>query len=160
MNNAFPVLIIIHLALTCAAVPEVRADSLSEAELIALDDAWIDAEVSGDREALERILYAQYYLIAPDFEDDFTCSKVVIAFNKRGDTRRRPRSAACIAADSGGCTRLVRFSDRPHRFILFRRAPVWLSYHSAAGEKGGAYSCLYSIDCDYDRCPAGYSVAG
>lgn len=60
MNNAFPVLIIIHLALTCAAVPEVRADSLSEAELIALDDAWIDAEVSGDMEALERILDEQF----------------------------------------------------------------------------------------------------
>ena len=60
MNNAFPALIIIHLALTCAAVPEVRADSLSEAELIALDDAWIDAEVSGDREALERILDEQF----------------------------------------------------------------------------------------------------
>ena len=60
MNNAFPVVIIIHLALTCAVVPEVRADSLSEAELIALDDAWIDAEVSGDREALERILDEQF----------------------------------------------------------------------------------------------------
>ena len=31
-----------------------------EAEIIALDDAWINAEVSGDRDALERILHKEF----------------------------------------------------------------------------------------------------
>ena len=39
---------------------EATADSLAEAELVALDHAWIDAEVSGDRKALERILDEQF----------------------------------------------------------------------------------------------------
>ena len=32
----------------------------AEAELIALDDAWIEAEVKGDRETLERILHEDF----------------------------------------------------------------------------------------------------
>ncbi len=39
---------------------ESAADLSPEAELIALDDAWIDAEVSGDRAALERILHEDF----------------------------------------------------------------------------------------------------
>ena len=35
-------------------------DSVRGAELIALDDAWIDAEVRGDRSALERILHEDF----------------------------------------------------------------------------------------------------
>ena len=46
--------------LACALASEATADSLAEAELIALDDAWINAEVSGDRKALERILDEQF----------------------------------------------------------------------------------------------------
>jgi hypothetical protein len=39
--------------------------SAAEAELIALDDAWIDAEVRGDRAALERILHEQFLATYP-----------------------------------------------------------------------------------------------
>ena len=60
MKHTFLMLMIVFLVLTCEVVPTARADSLSEAELIALDDAWIDAEVSGDRETLERILDEQF----------------------------------------------------------------------------------------------------
>ena len=38
----------------------VVEDASPEAEIIALDDAWIDAEVSGDRSALERILHEDF----------------------------------------------------------------------------------------------------
>ena len=44
----------------CAVAAEATAESVAVAELIALDDAWIDAEVSGDRKALERILDEQF----------------------------------------------------------------------------------------------------
>lgn len=39
--------------------------SAAEAELIALDEAWIDAEVRGDRAALERILHEQFLATYP-----------------------------------------------------------------------------------------------
>lgn len=38
----------------------VSAETSPEAEIIALDDAWIDAEVEGDRDALERILHEDF----------------------------------------------------------------------------------------------------
>ena len=44
----------------CAVASEATAESLAEVELIALGDAWIDAEVSGDRKALEHILDEQF----------------------------------------------------------------------------------------------------
>ena len=39
---------------------EPVTESSPEAELIALDDAWIDAEVHGDKAALERILHEEF----------------------------------------------------------------------------------------------------
>ena len=39
---------------------EAGSESSSEAEIVVLDDAWIDAEVSGDRDALERILHEDF----------------------------------------------------------------------------------------------------
>ena len=51
---------ILILCATCA-----HADDPAEAELIALDDAWIDAEVSGDRAALERILHENFLVTYP-----------------------------------------------------------------------------------------------
>jgi len=39
--------------------------SAAEAELIALDNAWIDAEVRGDRAALERILHEEFLATYP-----------------------------------------------------------------------------------------------
>lgn len=39
--------------------------SAAEAELIALDEAWIDAEVRGDRAALERILHEEFLATYP-----------------------------------------------------------------------------------------------
>ena len=39
--------------------------SAVEAELIALDEAWIDAEVRGDRGALERILHEEFLATYP-----------------------------------------------------------------------------------------------
>lgn len=51
------------LAASCASAdaPAETAGELSpEAELVALDDAWIDAEVHGDRAALERILHEDF----------------------------------------------------------------------------------------------------
>jgi len=56
MQRTFLISVIAISFLACAIAPEATAESSAEAELIALDDAWIDAEVSGDRKALERIL--------------------------------------------------------------------------------------------------------
>ena len=53
-----PALLLMALAI-CAYV-DASAESSPEAEIIALDDAWIDAEVGGDREALERILHEDF----------------------------------------------------------------------------------------------------
>ena len=39
---------------------DTEAATTPEAEIIALDDAWIDAEVRGDRSALERILHEDF----------------------------------------------------------------------------------------------------
>lgn len=39
--------------------------SAAEAELIALDEAWLDAEVRGDRAALERILHEEFLATYP-----------------------------------------------------------------------------------------------
>ena len=60
MKRAFLTSAIAISFFACAVAPEANADSSAEAELIALDDAWIDAEVSGDRKALERILDEQF----------------------------------------------------------------------------------------------------
>jgi hypothetical protein len=48
MKRTFLISVIAIWFLACAAAPEATAESLAEAELIALDDAWIDAEVSGE----------------------------------------------------------------------------------------------------------------
>ena len=48
------------LVLPIFACANDSAETSAEAELIALDDAWIDAEVSGDRDTLERILHDDF----------------------------------------------------------------------------------------------------
>ena len=53
-----PALLLMALAI-CAYV-DASSELSPEAEIIALDDAWIDAEVGGDREALERILHEDF----------------------------------------------------------------------------------------------------
>jgi len=60
MKRTFLISVIAISFLACTISPEARAESMAEAELIALDNAWIDAEVSGDRKALERILDEQF----------------------------------------------------------------------------------------------------
>ena len=60
MKCTFLISVIAITFLACAVAPEATAESLAGTELIALDDAWIDAEVSGDRKALERILDEQF----------------------------------------------------------------------------------------------------
>lgn len=42
---------------------KAEEDRSAEAELIALDDAWIDAEVGQDRAALERILHEDFVAV-------------------------------------------------------------------------------------------------
>lgn len=49
-----PTLLLLVLAI--CAYADGSTETSPEAEIIALDDAWIDAEVGGDRDALERIL--------------------------------------------------------------------------------------------------------
>ena len=56
--RAAPILLLLGFAIFAYA--DRSAESSPEAELIALDDAWIDAEVSGDRDALERILHEDF----------------------------------------------------------------------------------------------------
>lgn len=66
-EKAMPVTRLVLMILTLA-VSHAHADDTSEfvkeqspeAELIALDDAWIDAEVHGDRATLERILHEEF----------------------------------------------------------------------------------------------------
>lgn len=60
MKRTFLISAIAISLLACAVAREATADSSAEADLIALDDAWIDAEVSGDRKALEHILHEQF----------------------------------------------------------------------------------------------------
>lgn len=60
MKRTFLISVIAISFLACAVDREATAESLAEAELIALDDAWIEAEVGGDRKALERILDEQF----------------------------------------------------------------------------------------------------
>ncbi len=63
MTRARLIAVILVLSAACANADDITesATELSpEAELIALDDAWIDAEVSGDRKSLERILDEQF----------------------------------------------------------------------------------------------------
>lgn len=62
MRCTFLISVVAVSCLVYAVAPQATADSTAEAEadLIALDDAWIDAEVSGDRKSLERILNAQF----------------------------------------------------------------------------------------------------
>jgi len=58
----FPALLL-TLAVVCAfadQTTETVAKTSAEVELIALDEAWINAEVSGDRIALERILHEDF----------------------------------------------------------------------------------------------------
>jgi len=62
-----PVTILVPIILTMAATYAHADDSTGtvpdlspEAELVALDDAWIEAEVNGDRAALERILHEAF----------------------------------------------------------------------------------------------------
>ena len=54
-----PVLLLTFSAI-CAQADRSATETSPEAELIALDDAWIDAEVNGDRVALERILHEDF----------------------------------------------------------------------------------------------------
>ena len=56
--NALTTLLL--LVLPIFAYADDSAEMSAEAELIALDDAWIDAEVSGDRDTLERILHDDF----------------------------------------------------------------------------------------------------
>ena len=60
MKRTFLISVIALSILACSVTTGATATSLAEAELIALDDAWIDAEVSGDRVSLERILDEQF----------------------------------------------------------------------------------------------------
>jgi len=53
-------LTVLILSAACAL-----ADDPAETELIALDDAWINAELSGDRTALERILHEDFLVTYP-----------------------------------------------------------------------------------------------
>lgn len=53
-----PTLLLMGLAI--CAYADGSTETSSETELIALDDAWIDAEVAGDRDALERILHEDF----------------------------------------------------------------------------------------------------
>ena len=48
------------IGLTICAYADGSIETSPETELIALDDAWIDAEVGGDRDALERILHEDF----------------------------------------------------------------------------------------------------
>ena len=64
--------IAVSLILALYAVGALAEDSIetapvseAQAELIALDDAWIDAEVHGDRAALERILHEEFLATYP-----------------------------------------------------------------------------------------------
>lgn len=60
--------ILLLLAASCASAgdsAEIVDNRSAEAELIALDDAWIDAEVRGDRAALERILHEDFLVTYP-----------------------------------------------------------------------------------------------
>ena len=60
MKRTFLISVIAISFSACAVASEATAESLAEVELIALGDAWIDAEVSGDRKALEHILDEQF----------------------------------------------------------------------------------------------------
>jgi ketosteroid isomerase-like protein len=51
--------LLLMLCAICAYADE-STETSSETEIIALDEAWIDAEVSGDRIALERILHEDF----------------------------------------------------------------------------------------------------
>jgi len=53
-----PTLLLTVLAVHAHA--DSSTESSPEAELVALDDAWIEAEVGGDRESLERILHEDF----------------------------------------------------------------------------------------------------
>lgn len=48
------------MGLTICAYADGSTETSPEAELIALDDAWINAEVGGDRDDLERILHEDF----------------------------------------------------------------------------------------------------
>jgi ketosteroid isomerase-like protein len=55
--------VILMLSAICAHADtstQTAAEPSPEAQIIALDDAWVDAEVRGDREALERILHEDF----------------------------------------------------------------------------------------------------
>ena len=56
--RAAPILLLLGFAIFAYA--DRSTETSPEAELIALDNAWIDAEVSGDRDALERILHEDF----------------------------------------------------------------------------------------------------
>jgi|GEM_PF-2942496 len=63
MNLARFVTMLLTMFATCAIAADdaqTAADPSPQEQVIALDDAWIDAEVSGDREALERILHEEF----------------------------------------------------------------------------------------------------
>ena len=53
-------LTLLLMGLTICAYADRSTDTSSETDLITLDDAWIDAEVGGDRDALERILHEDF----------------------------------------------------------------------------------------------------
>ena len=53
-------LTLLLIVLTICGYADGSTETSSETELIALDDAWIVAEVAGDRDALERILHEDF----------------------------------------------------------------------------------------------------
>lgn len=55
----------IALSAPSVAYADEPAAMSAEAEIIALDDAWIEAEVSGDRSALESILHEDFLVTYP-----------------------------------------------------------------------------------------------
>ena len=66
-NRLFQTLLVTAFAASAGAEePASGVTALSpEEEIIALDDAWIEAEVSGDRAALERILHEDFLATYP-----------------------------------------------------------------------------------------------
>ena len=60
MTGSRTALTLLLMGMTIFAYADGSADTSPETEIIALDDAWIDAEVGGDRDALERILHEDF----------------------------------------------------------------------------------------------------
>lgn len=60
MTVSRPAATLLLMLLAIYANADESTGTSPEAEIIALDDAWINAEVSGDRDALERILHEDF----------------------------------------------------------------------------------------------------